>query len=69
MRVRAHQGDTLDNLIYRHKGIVSGYLEKVLEANPGLASLGPLLPMGTAVELPDVTTVSQTSTQTVQLWD
>lgn len=66
---RAHQGESLDALIYRHKGIVPGYLETVLEANPGIADLGPILPMGTVVSLPDISTTAQTSTKTVQLWD
>lgn len=65
--VHASQGDTLDAICWRHYGRTAGVVEQVLDANPGLASLGPILPHGTAVQLPDITTQQQR--QTVQLWD
>lgn len=65
--VHAAQGDTLDALCWRHYGRTAGVVEAVLDANPGLASLGPILPHGTPVQLPDITTQQQR--QTVQLWD
>lgn len=65
--VHAAQGDTLDALCWRHYGRTAGVVEQVLDANPGLAALGPILPHGTAVQLPDITTQQQR--QTVQLWD
>ncbi|MNZ54091.1 Phage Tail Protein X [compost metagenome] len=65
--VHANQGDTLDALCWRHYGRTAGVVEVVLDANPGLAALGPILPHGTAVQLPDITTQQQR--QTVQLWD
>jgi phage tail protein X len=65
--VHAAQGDTLDAICWRHYGRTAGVVEQVLDANPGLASLGPILPHGTAVQLPDITTQQQR--QTVQLWD
>jgi phage tail protein X len=69
MRVRAQQGDTLDALCWRHYGTTT-VLEQVLEANPGLADLGAVLPHGTEVELPDLTATAQARTApTVQLWD
>ncbi len=65
--VIAHQGDTLDALCWRHYGRTAGVVEAVLEANPGLADLGPILPHGQRVPLPEQ--APQPQTQTVQLWD
>lgn len=53
MRVHAHQGDTLDALLWRHAGRTAGLLEAVLLANPGVADWGPPLPHGTAVDIPE----------------
>lgn len=66
--VIANQGETLDALCWRHYGRTAGVVEAVLEVNPGLADLGPILPHGTPVQLPDITTQQPTSS-TVQLWD
>lgn len=68
MRVIAQQGDTLDLLCHRHLDRTAGVVETVLAANRGLAALGPVLPMGTAVELPD-SLPAPAQTQLVQLWD
>lgn len=65
--VRAAQGDTLDLICWRHYGRTAGVVEQVLDANPGLARLGPILPHGTLVQLPEIAT--QPQRQTVQLWD
>jgi phage tail protein X len=67
MQVRAQQGDTLDRLAWRHLGSTAGVVETTLEANPGLAELGPVLPIGTVVEL--VQPTGPVNTQTVNLWD
>lgn len=64
----ARQGDTLDGLIWRERGLGSADIAPVLAANPGLAALGPVLPMGTAVEVP-ATAPAQSVIQLVQLWD
>jgi len=71
MRVLALQGDTLDALCHRHLGTTAGQVEKVLALNYGISLHGPVLPMGTVVELPDVPT-SPTGAELrplVQLWD
>lgn len=65
--VRTRQGDTADALCYRVFGRTAGITEQVLELNPGLAGLGPVLPQGTAVVLPDRARPPQ-RTGTVQLW-
>lgn len=67
MKVRALQGDTVDTLCWRYYGRTAGVTEQVLEANPGLAEHGPVLPMGLEVELPDQP--ARAVTQRVQLWD
>lgn len=71
MRVLALQGDTLDALCHRHLGTTAGMVEKVLALNYGISLHGPILPMGTVVELPDVP-ASSTGAELrplVQLWD
>lgn len=69
MQVRANQGETLDALCQRVLGRTAGVTEAVLAANPGLADLGPILPIGTLVDLPDATQTTQTEAALVQLWD
>lgn len=66
--VRSLQGDTLDRICHRVYGQTADVTERVLQANPGLADLGPVLPSATLVTLPDIATQSP-STATVQLWD
>ena len=67
MQVTALQGDSVDSLCWRHLGS-SAAVEATLEANPGLAALGPVLPMGTAVALPDVAPTASND-NIIQLWD
>lgn len=69
MRVYARQGDTLDALCWRHLGRTAGVVEVALEANPGLADLGPVLPHGTPVDLPDPTSAAPARRALIQLWD
>ena len=67
MQARAQQGDTLDRLAWRHFGATAGVVEATLAANPGLAELGTVLPVGTVVEL--VQPAAPVNNQTVSLWD
>ncbi|MGL6559592.1 tail protein X [Aeromonas dhakensis] len=41
--------------------------EQVLELNPGLAELGPILPTGTLITMPAAPT--QAEQPLIQLWD
>lgn len=66
--VRSQQGDTVDAICWRYYGRTAGTVEAVLEANRGLADLGPVLPMGTQVTLPDVPATRENH-RVVQLWD
>ncbi|MCY1283566.1 Phage Tail Protein X [compost metagenome] len=66
--VIAHQGDTVDAICWRHYGRTAGVTEAVLEANPGLADLGAVIPHGTTVLLPDAAPQAE-QRQVVNLWD
>ncbi|VFS36926.1 phage tail X family protein [Enterobacter cancerogenus] len=67
MKAYALQGDTLDAICARYYGRTEGVVETVLEANPGLSELGVLLPHGTEIELPEVS--SSAVTETINLWE
>ena len=64
---KARAGEMLDELLWRTRGRTAGLVEQALELNPGLADLGPLLPGGLAVLLPEATT-AQPVHETVKLW-
>ena len=66
--VIANQGDTVDAICWRYDGRTAGVTEAVLDANPGLADLGPVIPHGTAVTLPDAAPQAE-QRQVVNLWD
>lgn len=44
----------VDEICHRHYGRSRGAVEQVLEANPGLAGYGPILPAGVEIALPDI---------------
>lgn len=67
-QLRANQGDTLDALCWRHYGRTAGVTEAVIEANPGIADNGPVLPQGHLVQLPEQPVAAPTRQQ-VNLWD
>lgn len=48
------QGETVDLACLSHYGRTVEVTEAVLNANPGLAELGPILPMGTRITMPDI---------------
>ena len=65
---RARAGDTIDALAWRERGLGPADLPAILAANPGLARLGPTLPTGTPVTLPDIARPAATVRELVQLW-
>jgi len=47
------EGFTLSRIIWRRfRRPMEGLVEQTLDANPGLADLGPILPVGTTFRLP-----------------
>ena len=66
LTVTAQAHETLDHLVWRHLGTVP--IEPVFEANPGLAELGPFLPEGHPVFLPDIKP-APAEVSLVTLWD
>lgn len=66
---RTKEGDTADYIAWKYYGRQDGrVVEQLLDANPGLADYGPLLPAGLLVTLPDIE-VKQEATSGVKLWD
>lgn len=66
---RAIEGDTLDALVWRTRGLGPADLPAVLASNPGIAALGPILPKGTAVTLPATPAPATAVRDTINLWD
>jgi phage tail protein X len=62
------QNEMVDMICRRAYGDESGYVEAVLDANPGLAALGPVLPIRTRVLLPDLPKAAP-ERKIVTLWD
>lgn len=62
------QGQTVDLACLDHYGRTAEVTEAALDANPGLAARGPVLPMGTAIVMPDIAKKT-TATKLVSLWD
>lgn len=66
-QIRTLQAETVDALCWRHYGRTLGAVEAVLQANPGLASCGLILPQGILVLMP--TLPAPAPKPTVSLWD
>lgn len=68
-QVTAQPDETIDALCWRALGR-SEPVEAVYAANPGLAALGPRLPAGTSVIIPDTATAATPAAvrDIVQLW-
>lgn len=54
LRYVTKDGDTVDWVCWKQYGRSGGTTEAVLEANPGLADHGPVLPAGLTINLPDL---------------
>lgn len=65
----ARDGETVDEVCWRILGRTSAVTEQVLALNPGVAALGPRLPGGTMLVLPDLAAAQPAVRETVQLWD
>jgi phage tail protein X len=62
------QREMVDAICRRVYGDESGYVENVLDANPGLAAQPIPLPIGTVIELPELTRAAEV-VPVVNLWD
>lgn len=62
------QGEMLDAICRKIYGDESGYVEQVLEANPGLSALSHRLPIGTKIKLPDMGRADDNQS-VIALWD
>jgi phage tail protein X len=61
-------GDTADYIAAQYYGDAAPQAtEQLLDANPGLADLGPILPAGLVVNLPTIDTAAKA--EGVRLWD
>lgn len=66
MIYRTKDGDMLDLICRNFYGDAPYSVEAVLDANAGLAKLGPVLPSGTLIDLPPAQPIT---TPTIRLWD
>jgi len=65
------EGISLTRLVWRFMSRKpAGYVEQVLEANPGVLATQPYLPIGLKIKLPIVDITDDTpARQVVRLWD
>lgn len=69
MQYVTKQGDVLDDVVNRQYGVGTwAVVQQVLDANPGLAEHGAVLPAGLLVTLPEIQNPT-TTTKSVALWD
>lgn len=60
---------TLSLIVWRrYKRPVFGLVEATLDRNPGLAELGPILPVGTVFDLPVVIDDPEPKLPSIKLW-
>lgn len=59
-------GDMLDRICYKYYGSESAVID-VMEANPGLAELGPIFDAGVVIILPDRATPE--ADEGINIWD
>lgn len=64
----SQQGDTLDQLLWREAGLGADDIGRILTANPGIADVGAILPLGTRIIVP-ATPRTPRVRPLVQLWD
>lgn len=68
LQYRTSDGDTADLIAWKYYGTTERLVvEQLLSANKGMADMGPLLPAGFLVDLPDIDTTEKANG--VRLWD
>lgn len=60
-------GDMLDKVCWDYYGPRQGAYELVMDANPGLAKVGPILPSGMVLVMPELPAIEKNGT--VSLWN
>lgn len=64
------EGDMVDEIAFRRFGTSSGATERILDANPGLAAMGEVLPAGALIQIPvDGAVVTDRKKTARRLWD
>lgn len=64
---KTNDGDMLDDICHSNYGREAGAVEAVLEANPGLAAIGPVYDAGLSIILPDLPETEQQDL--IRIWD
>lgn len=64
----AIDGDTVDSIAYQYYGRHAKNTEAIYLANPRLCEIGPILPAGTKVRLPNIVQVQEVKPFR-QLWN
>lgn len=64
--VKTIGGEMLDAIAHKHYKGLAGATEALLEANVGLSRLGPVLPAGIEIVLPELPEVKP---EVIKLWD
>lgn len=59
-------GEILDAIAHKHYQGRAGGTEAIIKENIGLARLGPFLPAGLEISLPDLPQIQQ---EEIRLWD
>jgi phage tail protein X len=62
------EGDTLDFICWKQYQQQAGAVEAVLLSNPGLADVGPIIPINTRIVLPELSS-PVTEAEPIRLWD
>lgn len=65
----SREGDVVDRIALAAYGRTAGATEAVLDANPHLSTIGPVLPAGVTVALPDLLLATVSAPALVKLWD
>lgn len=63
------QDETVDLACWKHYGYTAGITERVLDTNPDLAAKGPILPLGTKIQMPVVVNEIPEAIPVLKLWD
>jgi phage tail protein X len=61
-------GDMVDAIAFRRFGTSRAHTERILDANPGLAAMGSVLPAGVVIRIP-VPAVPDRKKTAQRLWD